>query len=419
VTLLWLLAANIGLVYYLVQRLCGVPLWSHKMALWSAGVYWFGMIIGVYSFPFGTNSGWEYAELPHWIGVLPIKFLGLVAWVLVSVNIFMTIAQRRYEKMYVSLWYVMGTLLWGAVSYIAGNFAVDWIPEGISRVNMNFFFVHNLVGLIFTPMGLAIAYYFLPKMANAPIYSHKLSMIGFWSIAWVYAWVGSHHIIHGPMSQWIQTVSIIFSVWLFIPVWTVITNLFMTLHTCWHKYNENPAIRFIIAGTLFYLMVSTQGSLMALRNVNEITSKTDWVIGHAHMSLYATFSFFAMAGIYGVLPALTGRQIYSKKMADWHFTLNMLGALMMFVSLHVGGFLQGLQWATWADGDSYRIFQNNLSKLSFLQTVADMHYYWIVRTLSGVVIVVGNFIFLVNVFNTVLLKESTPQKKIERVVAEV
>ncbi len=418
VTLLWLLAADIGLLFYLVQRLCGVPLWSHRLGVWSAAIFWFFLIIGVYSFPFGTNSGWEYAELPMWIGLLPIKFGGLVALTLVAINIFATIAHRKYEKMYVSLWYAMGTLLWAAVSYVAGNFAVYWVPEGISRVNMNFFFVHNLVGLIFTPMGLAIAYYFLPKLANSPIYSHKLSMVGFWSIAFVYAWVGSHHIIHGPMSQWIQTVAIIFSIWLIIPVWTVVHNLFYTLKNAWHKYNENAAIRFIIMGTLFYLMTSTQGTFMALRNVNEITSKTDWVIGHAHMALYGTFTFFAMAGVYGALPALTGRPIYSKKMADWHFTLNVLGATLMMVSLHVGGFLQGLQWASWADGDSYRIFQNNLSKLPFVQTVADMHYWWLMRTISGIIILIGNCIFLVNVFNTILLKPaSASPQRLERVAA--
>ncbi|MDP1836465.1 MAG: cbb3-type cytochrome c oxidase subunit I [Chlamydiales bacterium] len=419
VLFLWLLPADLGLLYYITQRLCGIQLWSRQVGIWSAGIYWLSAGLGVYSFPFGTNWGWEYAEFPVWLSVLPIKFLIFVAFGLVSVNIFMTIANRKYEKMYVSLWYTMGALLWGPLSWIAGNFALDYIPNGISRVNMSFFYVHNLVGLIFTPMGLATAFYFLPKLSKQPIYSHKLSMIGFWSIAFVYAWVGSHHIIHGPMSQWIQTVAIIFSVWLFIPVWTACHNLFFTLRNAWGKYNEIAAVRFIIMGTLFYLMGSTQGSFMALRNVNEITSKTDWIIGHAHITLYGTFTFFAMAGIYGALPALTGKPLYSKRMADWHFTLNLLGASLMFLVLHVGGFLQGLQWASWADGDSYRIFQNNLSKLSFVQTVADMHYFWLVRTISGLIIFAGNLIFVFNVFNTVLLKPASLPPKTERLAAGI
>jgi len=133
--------------------------------------------------------------------------------------------------------------------------------------------VHNLVGLIFTPMGLAIIYYFLPKISKEPIYSHRLSMIGFWSIAFVYAWIGAHHIIHGPVSQWLQTVSIIFSIWLFIPVWTVVTNLFATLKNDWNAYLESVPIRFLMMGTMFYLLTCIQGPLMAVRNINEITSK--------------------------------------------------------------------------------------------------------------------------------------------------
>ncbi len=404
VTLLWLISANIGLFYYFVQRLCGVPLWNKQLAMWSGYIWWSAITLGVMSFPFGTNFGWEYAELPVWLGPLPIKLLGFIGYGLVGVNVFMTIFNRRYKKMYVSLWYAMGAMIWGAVTYVIGNFGVNWVPEGISRVNTSFFFVHNLVGLIFTPMGLGIAYYFLPKQANAPIYSHKLSMIGFWSIAFVYAWVGAHHIIHGPVSQWLQTVSIIFSIWLFVPVWTAVTNLFATLKGNWQAYNNNVAVRFIIMGTLFYLVVSTQGSFMALRNVNEITSKTDWVIGHSHMALLGTFSFYAMAGIYSVLPVLTGRPMYSKRLGDWHFTLSMLGIMLMMFSLHICGFIQGLEWSTWADGSSYAQFHSNLTKLSFLQTVADMKTWWLIRLLSGVIITAANCIFLVNMFNTILLK---------------
>lgn len=402
VLFLWLLPADLGLLYYISQRLCGVSLWSSKIGVCSAGLYWISAGLAVYSYPFGTNWGWEYAEFPAWLGILPIKFTIFLSLALVSVNIFMTIANRIHEKMYVSLWYTMGALLWAPLSWIAGNFVLELMPKGMSRVNMSFFYVHNLVGLVFTPMGLATVFYFLPKLSNRPIFSHKLSMIGFWSIAFVYAWVGSHHIIHGPMSQWIQTVAIIFSVWLFIPVWTACYNLFFTLRGAWDKYDEIAAIRFIIAGTLFYFMGSTQGSFMALRNVNEITSKTDWVVGHSHMTLYGAFTFFAIAGVYGALPTLTGRPLYSKRLADWHFTLNLVGAALMFLSLHIGGFIQGLQWASWADGESYRIFQSNLNNLSFVQTVANIQFYWILRALSGVVILFGNLIFVWNVFSTVL-----------------
>lgn len=404
VLLLWLVSGNMGLFYFLVPRLCGTPLWSKNVALWSIGLWWSALIIGVFSFPTGTNFGWEYAELPHFVGWIPVKLMMYIGWALFAFNLFMTIAKRKYEKMYVSLWYVMGVLIWASFTILVGFYAIEWVPEGISRVNTSFFYVHNLVGLIFTPMGLAIAYYFLPKLSSLPIYSHSLSMVGFWSIAFVYAWIGAHHIIHGPVSQWLQTTSIVFSLWLFIPVWTVVTNLFATLNNNWHKYTENAGIRFIIAGNLFYLVTCVQGPLMALRNINEITSKTDWIIGHSHISLYATFTFFAIGGVYYVIPAITQRPLWSKKLADLHFSLNMWGSLPFILSLWIGGFYQGMMWATWADGGSYAQFHNNLTNLTFIDTIAEMRPWWIIRGIGGLIILAGNIIFIVNIFNTVVLK---------------
>lgn len=410
VTLLWLLSADIALFYYFIPRLCGVPLWNTKLALVSAALWWFSLILGTYSYPTGTNFGWEYAELPTWVSVFPVKILFTLAWVMVVVNLFMTIFRRRYEKMYVSIWYTMGTMIWTTFTVIVGFFVINMVPGGISRVNVSWFYVHNLVGLIFTPMGLAQAYYFLPKLANTPIYSHRLSMIGFWAIAFVYAWIGAHHMIHGPISQWLQTTAIVFSIWLFIPVWTVVTNLFATLKDQWAAYTQSAAIRFLMMGNIFYLLTCVQGPLMALRNINEITSKTDWVIGHSHISLYATFTFFAIAGIYQAIPVITGKPLWSHKLADWHFSLNMLGSIPFLMALWVGGFLQGMQWATWANGSTYEQYHYNLTILPFLQTVADMRVWWIMRGIGGVIILFANMLFAVNIFNTVVLKPAKQEQ---------
>lgn len=403
VTLLWLLSVDVGLFYYFVPRLCGVPLWSPKLAYVSIAIWWFSLILGTYSYPFGTNFGWEYAELPVSVFYVPTKALFTFSWVLTVINVFATILTRVYEKMYVSLWYVMGTLIWTTFTWIAGTYAVNWVPEGISRVNISFFYVHNLVGLIFTPMGLATAYYALPKLAKTPIYSHRLSMVGFWTIAFVYAWLGAHHIIHGPMSQWLQTTSIVFSIWMFIPVWTVVLNLLGTLKGNWEKYNESAPIRFIQMGVVFYLLTCIQGPLMALRNINEITSKTDWIIGHSHISLYATFTFFAIAGVYQALPYMEKKPLWSKTLADWHFSLNLLGSVPFIVPLWVGGFLQGMMWADWADGSSYAEFHNNLTMRTFLDTLADMRTWWLLRSIGGMIILFANFLFIINVFNTIVL----------------
>lgn len=409
VLFLWLLSANVGLLFFLVPRLCGVPLWSTNLGVVSSVIWWFSLIIGQLSFPFGTNWGWEYAELPTWVGFLPIKVIFLVAWILMAINLFMTIAKRRFVKMYVSLWYTMGTLIWTTVTVYVGWFHLMMLPGGMSKVNASFFYVHNIVGLIFTPMGLAAAYYFLPKLSNLPIYSHRLSMVGFWSLAFSYAWIGAHHIIHGPISQWLQTTSIIFSMWLIIPVFAVVTNLFGTLRGNWDKFNENTGIKFIMYGTVFYLITCIQGPLMALRNVNEITSKTDWVIGHSHISLFATFSFFVYGGIYYVIPVLSGKSIYSKKLEDWHYQLSIIGSVLFILPLWIGGFVQGLQWTTWANGSSYAEYVQNVSSLTFMDTVNQMKPWWWMRTLGGTLVFAGACCFVINMFKT-LLSNPTEEK---------
>lgn len=413
VAILWLYSVGVGFFYYFVPRLCGVPLWNSKLAYWSAGIWWLALVTATFSYPFGTNFGWEYAEIPNWVWWIPVKPLFVLAWVLVLINIFATIFTRKYKKMYVSLWYTMGTLIWGTFTYIAGSYAVNWVPEGISRVNVSWFYVHNLVGLIFTPMGLAAAYYFLPKLANTPVHSHRLSMVGFWSIAFFYGWIGAHHMIHGPISQWLQTVSIIFSIWLFIPVFTVVHNLFYTLLPKWREYTQSAPIRFLMMGTMFYLITCIQGPLMALRNVNELTSKTDWIIGHAHVALYATFTFFAFAGVYQCIPVITKKPLWSKRMADWHFSLNMLGAIPFLISLWVGGFYQGMLWARWADGTTYAQFHNNLSVMPFLETIALMQPWWVMRAVGGVIILFANLLFVINIFNTIILKPRETAEKQE------
>ncbi len=412
VAILWLLSADMGLLYFFVPRLCGVSIWSYPLAIVTTALWWFSAVLGIFSYPLGTNFGWEYAEFPMIIArIIPIKGLMTIAWVFFATNIFMTVLKRKHKQMYVSLWYAVGTLIWASFTFVVGNFVIEWVPQGISRVNTSFFYVHNLVGLIFTPIGLATAYYFSPKISKTPIYSHRLSMVGFWSIAFFYAWIGAHHMLHGPESQWLQTTSIIFSIWLIIPVWTVVTNLFGTVKRGWEMYSKSAALRFLTMGVAFYLIVCLQGSLQSLRNVNEIVSKTDWIIGHAHMSLLGTFTFFAIGGIYYAIPKITGKPLWSLRMADWHFSLALTGSIIMFVSLWLGGFYQGLMWASWGTGTTYAQFHENLSRLPFLMTIEKMWWWWLFRTIGGVIILLGCTIFAINIFNTIILDERIAEQE--------
>ncbi len=373
----WLLAADMGLVYYMVPRLCGVKLFSEKLGKWTLGL-WVVILLGaVVTISAGDTSALEYLELNSVLDILVT-----IAWVMFAINIFATIATRKYVQMYTSLWYIMGTILWTAILWIVGNLPVY---SGVNEANVNWWFGHNAVGLIFTPLGIAIGYYFIPKSTGNPLYSHKLSLIGFWTIALLYIWTGAHHLIFGPIPVWLQTVAILFSVSLLIPVWTVIANFYGTMRGKWA--NGNYMVKFLLAATTFYLLTCLQGPMQSLRSVNRITSKTDWIVGHAHMAVLGSFTFFAIAGIYFVIPKMFKKELYSEKLAEWHFWLSFVGFLAFAISLWIGGFVQGLQWMD--------------HTIAFLDTVKAMAPYYIVRMFAAVLIVSAQIIFLVNLFKTV------------------
>ncbi|MCX6593455.1 MAG: cbb3-type cytochrome c oxidase subunit I [Acidobacteria bacterium] len=383
----WLLAADMGLSYYLVPRLCGVKLWSEKLGLATAGL-WNLIILGaVVSLLAGQNQGLEYAELP-----MPLDVAVVVAWIMFGINIFMTIAQRKYPAMYVSTWYIMGTIVWTAFVYLTGNFATLF-TSGVNQANLNWMYVHNAVGLIFTPVGLALAYYFIPKASNSPLYSHKLSMVGFWSLAFVYVWTGAHHMIHGPISQWLQTISIAFSVMLLIPVWSAVYNFFATMRGQWQQLRDNVPLKFLMSGVVFYLLTCFQGPMHSLRSVNAIVSKTDWIPGHAHMAVLGAFSFFAVAGTYYALPRMFGKKLFSDALANWSYWLFMMGGLGFFVTLWLGGLWQGWQWNDWT--------------IPFIDTVIALKPVWLVRFFSGVLMFAGIIAFAYNVLATALGTSST------------
>lgn len=387
----WLLAADMGLTFYLVPRLCGVPLYSEKLGVATAAL-WNVIVLGaVVSLLAGWNQGLEYAELP-----LVLDVLVVVAWLSYGANIFGTVATRKYPQMYVSLWYTMGTILWTAFVYLTGNFAT-LVTTGVNQANLNWMYVHNAVGLIFTPVGLALAYYFIPKSGNIPLYSHRLSMIGFWSLAFFYVWTGAHHMLHGPISQWLQTISIAFSLMLIVPVWTVVYNFFATMKGQWHQMRENVPLKFLMSGVVFYLLTCFQGPMHSLRAVNAIVSKTDWIPGHAHMAVLGAFSFFAIAGTYYVIPRMFHTKLHSDAMANWSYWFLMIGGLGFFVTLWLGGFWQGWQW--------------NNPAIPFIDTVIALKPIWLVRFFSGILMFTGIALFLFNIMSTVIQSAGAQPEK--------
>ncbi|MBK9707073.1 MAG: cbb3-type cytochrome c oxidase subunit I [Acidobacteria bacterium] len=388
----WLLAADMGLMYYVIPRLCGVRLWSEKLGVATAAL-WNVIILGaVVSLLMGWNQGLEYAELP-----LPLDVMVVVAWIMFGANIFATVATRKYTQMYVTIWYCLGTILWTAFVYLTGNFAVLF-TTGVNQANLNWMYVHNAVGLIFTPVGLAIAYYFIPKSSNTPLFSHKLSMIGFWSLAFVYVWTGAHHMLHGPISQWLQTIAIVFSLMLLIPVWAVVYNFFATMKGQWDQLRDNVQLKFLMSGVVFYLLTCFQGPMHSLRTVNAIVSKTDWIPGHAHMAVLGAFSFFAIAGCYFVVPRIFKTNLFSESLANWSFWLLLIGGVGFFVTLWLGGFWQGWQW--------------NNPAIPFIDTVINLKPVWIVRFFSGILMFGGIVTFAYNILATMVGSRGQSEKSV-------
>jgi cytochrome c oxidase cbb3-type subunit 1 len=378
----WLLAADMGLCFYLVPRLCGVKLWSEKLGLATMWLWVLIVLSAVVTLAAGQNQGLEYAELTLWIDVLVV-----VAWVMFAVNIFATVFTRKYQQMYVSLWYILASILWTAFVYIVGNFAT--VPTtGVNQANLNWFYVHNAVGLVFTPLGLAIGYYFIPKAAETPLYSHRLSMVGFWSLAFVYVWTGAHHMLHGPISQWLQTVAILFSVMLIIPVWTLVWNFLGTMKGQWHQLKDNIPIKFLMAPSSAY---ACQGPSQPARATPSSLEPLDHQ--PRHMAVLGRFRSSPSPA-----PATRCRACQDRLHSpdgNASFWLWLVGGLTFFVSLWIGGFLQGLQW--------------NNTAIPFIDTVKFMQPFWAVRLLGGTLMFVGILLFFWNMVATFTHRHERPE----------
>ena len=383
----WLLQANMGVLLWILPRILHTKLFSEKLGVLTGIIYNIAVAAGLTGIVLGQVKNIEYGEI-----AAPFDYLMALSWVFFGINVIGTIAQRKVKYLYVSVWYTLGSVIWTTFVFITGHFLTQMpMVTGVNQANLNWFYVHNAVGLIFTPLGVATAYYLIPKQLNTPIYSHKLSMIGFWVISFVYVWTGAHHMLHGPITHWLQTVSIIFSFSLIIPVIAVITNFFGTFAAAPQgRRLQGPVPKLLLMGMVYYVFTCLQGPFQAIRSVNEIVSKTDWVVGHAHMALFGAFSYYAMAGVYYVAPKLAGRRLFSDKLGDLHFWIMTIASIPFFVVLFISGVIQGYAWLN--------------PENTFVQTLMALKSAHWIRFLAGVGIYAAYFIFLHNVFMTLFGK---------------
>jgi cytochrome c oxidase cbb3-type subunit 1/cytochrome c oxidase cbb3-type subunit I/II len=381
----FLLSAYFGGFLYVVPRVCNTTLFSERLANFAVW-FWNVVVAGIfYALPHGMTQGREYAEAP-WILDVAI----LVAVAVLIVLVFGTVAKRKERLLYVSVWYIAGGLVWTFFVYAVGN--VVWDPSSGSWEGMNdqillWFYGHNVVGLVITPQAVALAYYILPRATRSPLYSHTLSLIGFWALIVMYTHTGTHHLLQAPVPQWLKVISIINSIALLLPVFAFLVNVWLTVRGRLDRVFENPGAKFTFTGTVWYFLTCLQGPFHSLPVVQNITHFTQWVVAHAHMALLGFAGSIAIGGIYFILPAVTGRKLYSERLADYHFWLTLVGALGIFISLTTAGLLQG---EAWANGEVvYRV-------------LSELRAYFIVRGISGMLILVGALLFIYNVVMTIL-----------------
>jgi len=361
-------AIFLGLVYYMVPKLTGVRMyretWS-KYAVWL----WNGtLLLALLSVLFGYNKGLEVAELPN-----PLPLGLIAALVIIGIQVFMSIARRNEEKIYVSLWYIIAALVWTGINLVYGNLVVPYAAPGVNNAALHGLFLHYVVGLWITPAGLSVVYFFLPVAARSPLYSHKLSLVGFWSLAFFYPFVGIHHYLFSPIPAWTQTVAIVASVMLIIPVWTVVVNFFGTLKGNWSKFHDDFTVKLIIFGAAMYFIGSTQGSVEALRSIQKPTHFTDFVIAHSHATVFGGYVIWVLSACYYVWPRVTGA-VFHESIAKASTWMIMLGISGMVFILTLQGLIQGT---------------GLMEGTEFVDSIVSMKPYWFLRTLTGITMDVG------------------------------
>lgn len=384
----WLSMGYVACFFYIVPVLAGRKgMWSELLGNVTLVAWNFTVLFGVWGILNGFTEGREYAEL-HGI----YDWLVLAALLMVGLNVYMTIFTGTEKKWYVSLWYFMGALFWFPIVYLIGNRAFVQFT-GLNDAIAGWFYGHNILGMWFTVGGVGILYYLLPRFSGNPLYSHTLSMIGFWTIGMFYAPTGTHHILQSPVPEWLKAIAVISSVFLLIPVLTVLTNFFMTLKGKWHLMVDHIPMRFAMASGLAYLLTCIQGPFQATRGINWYLHFSNWVVAHAHMALLATFTFIVFAASYYMIPKITGKKIYSRALAIWHFWLLFLGWIIMMVSLTIAGLIQAAGWHF---------------TLPIDQLVMEMVPYFFARWVSGVMIVAGSVLYMVNIYKTIFSDQAEP-----------
>jgi cytochrome c oxidase cbb3-type subunit I/II len=397
-------------VYYSTQRLCKARMWSDKLSklhFWG----WQGIIVAAaLTLPFGITQGKEYAEL-EW----PIDLAIAVVWLgFFGTNFIMTLVKRRERHMYVALWFYIASLVTVTVLHVFNNlslpyalaqvmsgsvptkegFIKSWpVYAGVQDAFMQWWYGHNAVAFFLTTPFLGLMYYFMPKAAERPVYSYRLSIVHFWSLVFMYIWAGPHHLHYTSLPAWASTLGMVFSIMLWMPSWGGMINGLLTLRGAWHKVTKDPILKFFVIGVTFYGMATFEGPMMSIKSINALTHYGDWTIGHVHGGALGWNGFLTFGMMYWLLPRLFQTKLWSEKLMGWHFWIATIGMVMYILAMYGSGLTQGFMWRAFDE-------VGELQYTDFVDTVnAIVPFYWI-RAIGGSLYLAGVVMAGVNLFMT-------------------
>jgi cytochrome c oxidase cbb3-type subunit I len=365
-----------------------------KFIFWNFQIF---IVLAALSYVLGFTQGKEYAE-PEWILDLYLT----VIWVLYALVFIGTVMTRKESHIYVANWFFIAFILTVAILHLGNNvnLPVSWFGlksyswvSGVQSAMVQWWYGHNAVGFFLTAGFLGIMYYFVPKRAGRPVYSYRLSIVHFWTLIFLYIWAGPHHLHYTALPDWSQTLGMTFSVMLWMPSWGGMINGIMTLSGAWDKLRTDPVLRFLISSVAFYGMSTFEGPLMSIKPVNALSHYTDWTVGHVHSGALGWVAFVSFGALYYLVPVLWKRQqLYSMRLVSAHFWVATIGIVLYITSMWVSGIMQGLMWRAY---DSLGFLQ-----YSFVETVAAMHPFYVIRMCGGLCFVTGALIMVYNLWRT-------------------
>ena len=383
-------------IYHSTQRLLKTRLCSDVLSKLHFWGWQFIIVLAAITLPLGLSQGKEYAEL-EW----PIDIAVVLIWVVFAINFFGTLLKRNEKHMYVSIWFYIATIVTVALLYIVNAISIPIsffksyiVFAGIQDALVQWWYGHNAVAFFLTTPFLGLMYYYMPKAANRPVFSYRLSVVHFWSLIFLYIWAGPHHLLNTALPEWLQTLGIVFSVMLWAPSWGGAVNGILTLRGSWNLLRTDPIIKFLVAAITFYAMGTFEGPLLSVKAVNTLGHYTDWIVGHVHVGTLGWNGFLTFGMIYFIVPRLWKTELYSKKLANIHFWIGILGILFYYISMLAAGITQGLMWRA-IDANGHLVYPD------FVETVIRIIPLFFYRAIGGVLFLAGFVLLLYNVYKTI------------------